>query len=440
MIQIWNKRNKIIPAILLFALLMAPTTRATSAQSTPTNSHSNTKATTAHSPSVPNTLLVQLRQPTTRAEAHAVTTALGYDLIDWLEPLQIAKVQRTNSSSTIRAASAIYDMSAIESIETNSAVYGTNNDPALQNSFQSYGLQNTYTKEGWAIEGGSKTTVIAILDTGLDMDNPEFSGRIAQGYDFINDDLDPDDDNGHGTHVSGIAAASYANEIGTAGVCHGCSIMPVKVLDENNAGDWFAVAQGIVYATNTGADIINLSLGSAQSSSTVRAAIQYAQEHGTLIVAAAGNLQSNKPFYPAAYDGVIAVGATKLNNELWNLSNYGSYITVVAPGDNIYSTAVNGGSRQAELGTQSGTSMAAPYVTGLAGLLMSQNPDRTAQELMDIIVETAIDLGDSGADNQFGNGLINVLAALKYAGTSTAIQGVSEPFETQLRLPVAVKN
>ena len=183
-----------------------------------------------------------------------------------------------------------------------------------------------------------------------------------------------------------------------------------------------------------------MSLGSAKASHTVKAAIDFAQENGTLVIAASGNAQSAEPFYPAAYDGVIAVGATRMNNELWSLSNHGNYITVVAPGDTIFSTAPNSSSSQLELGSQSGTSMAAPYVAGLAGLLLSQDPNRTHEDLTRIIARTATDLGDAGADDQFGNGLINVLEALNHVDASGEIQGVSQPSEIQLHIPFVVQD
>lgn len=457
--QNWNRLKQFNIVVLLIALIFAPTVqRVHASDNNDVVTLSSEQSATIQSHDASPIELIQLQAGVTKDEASQLVAALGYNLIEWLAPLHIAKVQVAKvqiapvQAASVQAAAvepqlqeeAVANaLSAVQFIEPGGQVYGVGTDPALTDNFQSYGLRNIYAPEGWAKEMGSPTVVIAVIDTGLDMNNVEFSGRTVAGYDFVNYDNDPDDDNGHGTHVGGIVAAAYNNDVGTAGVCNGCSIMPVKVLDENNSGDWFAVAQGIVYAADLGADIINLSLGAVQPSNTIEQAIKYAQTSGALIVAAAGNAGSDKPFYPAAFDGVIAVSATSMNNAAWTLSNYGEYITVTAPGDNIFSTAINkddstsGGENG--LSTRSGTSMAAPYVAGLAGLLLSQDPNRSAHELTNIIIKTATDLGNDGYDKQFGYGLINVSAALNHDQNSGNIQGVSQRLTAQIYLPFSAQ-
>ena len=194
--------------------------------------------------------------------------------------------------------------STITSIEANVIVTGAGlpNDPDLRSTDRSYGLSVTHTFEGWEYTKGDREIIIAVLDTGLQLAHPEFTGRVIAGYDFVNNDEEPMDDNGHGTHAAGIAAAGIDNHIGMVGICPECRIMPVKVLNHNNAGTWGGVAKGILYATDSGARIINLSLGAAVSSKTLEDAIEYAQAHNVLIVAAAGNMGVDRNFYPAALD------------------------------------------------------------------------------------------------------------------------------------------
>lgn len=446
-----QKYNFIVLLTLLFIITNGQSARASRSQALRLDEQTITQNATDSG----SVRLIQFHDDVVESEADVFAASLGYELTAWLAPLHTAKVKvidtqslsaaqamsssdGSSSAVPVSAASISAASMAIISIETESQAHGTGQDPALAVARQSYGLRNISAPEAWAMEVGSSNTVIAVIDTGLDMDNPEFIGRTVQGYDFVNYDNDPDDDNGHGTHVTGIAAAAY-NNIGTAGVCGGCAIMPVKVLDGNNAGDWFAVAQGIVYATDSGADIINLSLGSLQSSSVVERAVEYAQEHGLLIVAAAGNSGNTLPFYPAALDGVISVSATKMDNTLWSVSNTGEHITVAAPGENIFSTIYNATDAN-NLSSRSGTSMAAPYVVGLAGLLLSQNPNQTADELTNIIIGSTTDLGKSGYDEQFGHGLINVFAALNYKQSTETIAGVNRQTEAQIYLPFTTKD
>ncbi|OUC06819.1 hypothetical protein RY27_18675, partial [Litorilinea aerophila] len=210
------------------------------------------------------------------------------------------------------------------------------NDPALSSPEQGYAFVRIHALEGWEITTGSPEVVIAMLDTGLNLQHPEFAGRIVPGYDFVNDDPDPTDDHGHGTHAAGLIAAAIDNGIGLAGVCPNCRLMPIKVLNGQNSGTWFNVARGILFAVDHGARVINLSLGSSVPSQTVAEAVRYAEERGVLVVAAAGNADSDAPFYPAALDPVIGVSATMENDQTWSLSNQGSYVDVAAPGHIIY--------------------------------------------------------------------------------------------------------
>ncbi|MEZ4674225.1 MAG: S8 family serine peptidase [Caldilineaceae bacterium] len=185
-----------------------------------------------------------------------------------------------------------------------------------------------------------------------------------------------------------------------------------QVLNQNNAGTWSSVAKGILYAADHGARVINLSLGAAVSSQTLENAITYAQSHNVLVVAAAGNMGVDRKFYPAALDGVLAVSATDAQDQHWNLSNFGDYIDVAAPGYAIFSTYHDMNNYYAGYNYMSGTSMASPFVAGLAGLLYSQNPTRTPSDVTNLITSTADQLGTTMHDPYFGYGRINVARAL----------------------------
>jgi subtilisin family serine protease len=228
----------------------------------------------------------------------------------------------------------------------------------------------------------------------------------------------PEDDVGHGTHVAGIIAAEVNNSEGVAGMTWFTKIMPVKVLDSSGAGSTYSVAEGILWATDHGAKIINMSLGNYAEAEFLHDALKYAYDRGVVLVAASGNDNTDRPGYPAAYDEVIAVSATDPDESKAEYSNYGDYIDVAAPGTSIPSTYP--GSRYAAL---SGTSMASPHVAALASLVRAANSGLTNNEVMELLRRTAKDLGRSGKDNDFGYGQIDVVSALKSAsGSSNSLQ------------------
>ncbi|HQY90362.1 S8 family peptidase [Caldilinea sp.] len=303
--------------------------------------------------------------------------------------------------------------SSVEYIEADVTVTGqlAPNDAAFTVPSQVYGQKIVEAPRGWDLSIGAETTILAILDSGINPDHPEFAGRVLAGYDFINDDEAPLDDHGHGTHVAGIAAAALNNAQGSAGICPQCTILPVKVLDSGNKGTWGTVAAGIYYAVDHGARVINLSLGATVSSRTLEDAIGYAEAHDVLVVASAGNAASATPYYPAALPYVIAVGATNDSDVHWPLSNTGDHIDLTAPGHRIYSTYYNL-EQNAGYTIMSGTSMASPFVTGLVGLLASFNPELTGTQIVDLMTGAADDLGETGKDAVYGYGRINIYRTL----------------------------
>ncbi|MFS0822093.1 S8 family peptidase [Bacillus sp. 1P02SD] len=279
----------------------------------------------------------------------------------------------------------------------------------LYNDFQ-WNLRMIDSENGWGISQGSDKVKIAIVDTGVDLDHPDLVNRITDGYNVLKDNNVPDDDNGHGTHVAGIIASQTNNHQGTAGITWFNPIMPVKVMGSDGYGSTFDIARGIIWATDHGADVINLSLGNYQGSKLLKQAVDYAYKHDVVMVAASGNDNSSQPSYPSAYPEVLSVAAVDLNGDKAEFSNYGDYIDVTAPGVTIPSTYID-----EQYAALSGTSMAAPHVAALAALMRSINPNLSNKEIMDMIKGTSLDLGKAGKDIYFGEGLIDIVQALQQA-------------------------
>lgn len=271
------------------------------------------------------------------------------------------------------------------------------------------------TNRGWKLSKGSNDVIIGVVDTGVDLAHPDLKGRLLKGYNVIDPDKDPVDDVGHGTHVAGIISANVNNGEGIAGMTWGGKILPVKALDQSGSGTAYSVAQGIIWAADNGAKVINLSLGNYADAQFLHDAIKYAYDKDVVLVAATGNDNTERPGYPAAYPEVLSVSATDYNLQKASFSNYGDYVDVVAPGESIASTYPDN-----QYAALSGTSMASPHVAALAALIRSANPELRNTEVMDIIRSSVIDLGDPGRDNLYGYGQIDVYAALEAAGGSAA--------------------
>jgi type VII secretion-associated serine protease mycosin len=277
-----------------------------------------------------------------------------------------------------------------------------------------WNLPEIATENGWNVTKGSSDVIVAVLDTGVQSDHPDLKGRLVQGTNIVDPSRAPEDDVGHGTHVAGIIAAEVNNNEGVAGMTWYTKIMPVKVLDSTGAGSTYSVAEGIIWATDHGAHIINMSLGNYAEAEFLHDALKYAYDRGVVLVAASGNDNTDRPGYPAAYPEVLAVSATDVDESRAEYSNYGDYIDVAAPGTSIPSTYP--GSRYAAL---SGTSMASPHVAALASLVRAANSDLTNKEVMDLLRKTARDLGTPGKDNDYGYGQIDVTSALQSASTKS---------------------
>jgi subtilisin family serine protease len=431
---------------------------------------------------IPGELLVQLNSETasrmtasiargpSRGRANIGASAFGIDALDaalnalnvtaitslhppapttsnaMTEAVQMAGTYRIRYAANTDPAAAAESLASVPGVDyAEPNVYRetciTPNDPdyPLQ-----WGLNHINCPAAWDRTTGSPNIVVAVIDTGIDLDHPELSGLLVQGRDLVdlgpnptpppgwhfegdfdNADPDPQDEVGHGTHVAGTIACASNNNVGVAGVTWNCRLMPVRVLARivrnsdgkvSGTGSGADIAAGIRWAVDHGARVLNLSLGGDIDTQVERDAIAYAIAQGAVVCAAMGNgfNDGNPTSFPAAYPDVIAVGAIDQSDHKAGFSQTGPHIDVVAPGVGIRSTVWNDG-----YDTKQGTSMATPHVAGVAALILSCNPQLTATQVGEIIRQTARPLRDNAADpvpnNVYGFGCVDAAAAVNRA-------------------------
>jgi len=272
-----------------------------------------------------------------------------------------------------------------------------------------WALPAVHASRAWDYTKGSANTVVAVVDSGVAA-HPELAGRLVAGHDFVNNDSNPADDNGHGTAVAGVIGATGNNGTGIAGMDWATRIMPVKVMDASGSGYTSDIAEGVTWAADHGARVINMSLGGNDYSSTFKSAIAYAYNKGAVVVASAGNDGSTATMYPAAYPNVLSVSALH-GSTLADFSSYGPNTDLAAPGEMVYSLTRAGG-----YSYWSGTSFSAPMVSGLAALVLGRNPTLSAARVAQVLTSSADDLGTSGWDQRYGWGRIDAARALAAAG------------------------
>lgn len=312
-------------------------------------------------------------------------------------------------------------------------------DYAANDSLLSGGyLNRLHMAAAWDIARGSPDIVVAIIDTGVDLDHEDIRealwrnpGEIPAngqdddgnsliddvfGWDFAAERPNVDDWYGHGSHVAGIVAARFHNGVGIAGMAPKARVMALGVFAPPGYGTFADEIEAILYATDKGARVINLSLGSTAYSRGEQMAVEYATRHGVVVAAAAGNDGREIYHWPSAHQAAIAVAATTAKDARASFSNMGAYVDVAAPGVAIWSLRMGGDYR-----TLSGTSMATPHVAGLAALILGRNPALTPAEVRAIIETTATDLGAPGWDKSFGFGRIDALAALQATAPYTGV-------------------
>lgn len=287
-----------------------------------------------------------------------------------------------------------------------------------------YPLQSSYLNAvnapaAWDRETGSSAVRIAIVDTGVDVAHPDLVGKIAGTYNAVDDSTNVTDDDGHGTFVAGIAAAATDNGVGVAGAGYDTDLLAVKVAESSGIVTTDDEAAGIIWAADHGARIINVSLAGSAPSEVEQDAVSYAQAHGSLVIGAAGNAGGSTPSYPAAYPNVVAVGATDGAGRA-SFSDYGSWVTLAAPGVAIHSTtpvagSVLFGAGTTGYGTADGTSFAAPIVAGAAALVLATDPSLSATQLRSILVASSSGYAGLG----LGAGQINFATALDHVPPTT---------------------
>ncbi|QWC00193.1 InlB B-repeat-containing protein [Mycoplasmatota bacterium] len=287
----------------------------------------------------------------------------------------------------------------------------SNQDPYLEDQ---YALTMMNTIESWQITEGSSDVLVAIIDTGIDTSHEEFIGRISPlSYNAVTQSVGLEhinDDHGHGTMVAGVIGAEKDNSKGIAGITSHVQLMVIKanLVGEDSFYDSDLI-EGIYYAVDQGADIINLSLGGPGFNSLTESAINYARNNGVIVVAASGNDGSNEAFYPAAYESSISVSAVDANGIIASYSNYGDTIDISAPGSDIVTTYINN-----DYVLTDGTSFASPQVAGVLALMLSYFPDMDRQEIIQRLLQSSLDQGEEGIDDYYGYGLVNTYNALTY--------------------------
>ena len=278
-----------------------------------------------------------------------------------------------------------------------------------------YSLDRMRVRDAWDRSTGG-SNLIAVLDTGVQSGHRDLRGRVAKGYDFVNNDTNASDDNGHGTWVAGIIAANTNDGYGIAGISWTDRILPVKIMSASGTGSTADLAAGITWAANKGADVINMSVGGFPYSQAIQDAVNHAWSKGAVLVAAAGNNGRLENFYPASYDHVVSVSATQPEDEFSRWSSYGPKVDVSAPGSSVLTTNCTASVCQhPDWGSHtyiSGTSFATPNVSGVAALIRARYPSYTPAQVVSRLLNTVDDRGYAGRDDRYGLGRVNAFRAL----------------------------
>ncbi len=312
-------------------------------------------------------LIVAFRPGATDAHAARTVEASGGRVVSVIPELGVRVVELPAAAASRARASWATDP-LVASVEEDGIVQvdWTPTDPLWGYQWEQRQIR---MPSAWNITRGTRTTVVAVVDTGVQAKHPDLENRLVQGRDVLNGDRKPADDNGHGTAVAGVVAASASNDMGVGGGCPKCRVMPIKALDASGTGYWSVAAKGIIWAAKHGADVINLSFGGPTGGSTLYNAIAYAKAKGAVVVASAGNNNSTSYFYPAAFDNVVSVAASTNLDHRYSWSNYStSWVTLAAPGC-THTTVLS-----SSYHSFCGTSAAAPVLSSVAALVRARRP------------------------------------------------------------------
>lgn len=359
---------------------------------------------------VPDELLIQFFAGVSKEKSDEVLRGHRVSEVDEIKPIRVKRI-KVPGQALEQVKAALAKNPHVKFVEKNyiAEISAIPNDPSYPSQWH---LPKISAPTGWDISSGSGAASIAIIDSGIDPAHPDLASKILPGYNFLYGTTDTHDVQGHGTKVAGSAAAIGNNGIGVAGVAWYNRIVPLVVVDPAGSASYSNIANAIIFAADCGVRVINISIAGSSASSTLENAVTYAWNKGSLIFAGAGNAGTTALSYPAACSKAIAISSTDSTDNKSSFSNYGSWISMAAPGSAIYTT-VNGGG----FASVSGTSFSSPIAAGLAGLILSVNPDLTNQQVKDIMIMSVDDLGAQGFDNYFGYGRINIEKSLGTAAT-----------------------
>jgi subtilisin family serine protease len=329
---------------------------------------------------------------------------------------QLARIQMQAQAAADGTPSAVVQLGRDVALISGDALRTVSRVARSENGLAAGAKVNVDGQEGTVLltddgfrEIDARRAVVAVIDTGVDVNHPALRGRLLPGYNAADGSRDVTDRDGHGTHVAGIIAGSWDTDASAAGVAPQASVLPIKAADAAGNFSDESISRGVRYAVQNGARVINLSLRGNDPLPQTSAAIAEARRAGVLVVAASGNDGQNRVTYPGAYEGVLAVGSS-VNGRRSSFSNGGDRLDMTAPGENVRST------QNGSYGERSGTSMSSPYVAAAAALVMARNPQWTAEQVKAQLLNTATDFGARGKDADFGYGEIDLYAAVFGAG------------------------
>lgn len=359
---------------------------------------------------VPGRLLIQPRAGLSDAEIDKALRAHGGRRLAKIGAINVHVVELPAQANIDTAAAALARNAHFKFVERDRIFppAATTNDPSLADQWH---LTKIGAPTAWDTSTGNNL-VIAILDSGVDGSHPDLVARMIGGWNAYDNNYQTADVTGHGTLVAGTAAATGNNAVGVASVAYAARIMPVRISDANGYAASSTIASGLTWAADNGARVANISFGVA-GYATVESAAQYFKGKGGLTMVAAGNDGALLNTYPSG--NMVVVSATDINDQKTAWSNYGPFVSIAAPGENIVTTARGGGYASA-----SGTSVSSPVVAGAAAVMMAANPALPNTQIESLLYSTSVDLGAAGRDDYYGAGRVNVGAAAQAAASSTA--------------------